>query len=43
LSTASGWELTHFYTETAVRVVEILVRDYEERARSSASHLGSIS
>lgn len=43
LSTVGGWELTHFYTETAVRVVEILVRDYEEHARSSASHLGSIS
>jgi hypothetical protein len=33
ISTASGWELTHFYTETAVRVAEILAHDYEEHAR----------
>jgi len=35
VSTASGWELTHFYTETAVRVAGILARDYEEHARSA--------
>lgn len=34
MSRASGWELTHFYTETAVRLAEILAHDYEEHARS---------
>jgi len=34
MSTASGWEFTHFYTGTAVRLAEILAHDYEEHARS---------
>ncbi|RIL04645.1 MAG: hypothetical protein DCC71_13285 [Proteobacteria bacterium] len=34
MSTASGWEETHWYTETAVRLAAILAHDYEERARS---------
>lgn len=37
ISTASGWELTHFYTETAVRVAEILAHDYDEHARFGAT------
>ena len=34
MSTASGWELTRFYTETAVQLAEILAHDYEEHARN---------
>jgi len=36
VSTASGWELTHSYTETAVRLAAILAHDYEERARGAS-------
>lgn len=35
ISTASGWEDTHSYTETAARLAAILAHDYEERARSA--------
>ena len=33
MSTACGWEYTHSYTETAVRLAAILAHDYEEHAR----------
>jgi hypothetical protein len=33
MSTASGWEDTHSYTETAARLASILAHDYEEHAR----------
>ena len=36
VSTASGWELTHFYSETAARLATILAHDYEEHARSAS-------
>jgi len=36
VSTASGWELTHSYAETAARLAAILAHDYEERARGAS-------
>ena len=36
VSTASGWEYTHSYAETAARLAAILAHDYEERARGAS-------
>jgi hypothetical protein len=36
VSTASGWELTHSYAETAARLAAILAHDYEEHARGAS-------
>jgi len=34
MSTASGWDSTHSYSETALRIATILARDYEQHARA---------
>jgi hypothetical protein len=36
VSTASGWDQTHSYAETAARLAAILAHDYEEHARNAS-------